>query len=384
MSKKNFSGTERQYHNLSYRRLPSGNRVIYINSCIQGTRKRHNTHLILEAGDSLPIQASNVAKEHKAIMMCHKMEREFKEGYAGLVSHSDSNILLTEWLDTYLKTQQGKSKSTCTIAKRSFELVRIFTGGKEVSLCNVDKDFLSDFFEFVRGTNNKKCRRATPLSPNTARQYCDYLGFALNKARKMGFLKENPFDNLDKTEKIRPIPVKRVYLDIEEVQHLIDTPCRHDAVKRAFLFACFCGLRLGDISALTWGNLKADENSTNVIRMQKTGTLLYFDLSPSALRWLPDRNGAEENERVFHLPSVSSVEYMLRQWCLEAGIRKHVTFHISRHTFATMLLTLGGDIYTVSKLLGHTKLQTTQIYADITNQKIRETVNLTNGVFKFN
>lgn len=71
----------------------------------------------------------------------------------------------------------------------------------------------------------------------------------------------------------------------------------------------------------------------------------------------------------------------LKQWISEAGIRKHITFHCFRHTFATMMLTLGADLYTVSKLLGHTSVKMTQVYAKIVNKKKDDAVNLTNGLF---
>lgn len=65
----------------------------------------------------------------------------------------------------------------------------------------------------------------------------------------------------------------------------------------------------------------------------------------------------------------------LREWCLKAGITKHITFHCGRHTFAVLQLSLGTEIYTVSKLLGHRELKTTQVYAQIMDAKKREAVN---------
>ncbi len=72
---------------------------------------------------------------------------------------------------------------------------------------------------------------------------------------------------------------------------------------------------------------------------------------------------------------------VLSRWAREAGIGKHVTFHVSRHTFATMALTMGADIYTTSKLLGHTEVRTTQIYARIVNSKKEEAVALLDTAF---
>jgi site-specific recombinase XerD len=71
---------------------------------------------------------------------------------------------------------------------------------------------------------------------------------------------------------------------------------------------------------------------------------------------------------------------LLKQWVLKAGITKHITFHCARHTFATMLLTYGTDIYTASKLLGHKEIRTTQIYAKIVDAKKEDAVNALPGI----
>ena len=82
---------------------------------------------------------------------------------------------------------------------------------------------------------------------------------------------------------------------------------------------------------------------------------------------------------MFHLPA--HINVCLKPWAVKAGITKHFTFHTARHTFATMMLTLGADLYTVSKLLGHTSVKMTQVYAKIVNKKKDDAVNLTNGLF---
>ena len=155
-------------------------------------------------------------------------------------------------------------------------------------------------------------------------------------------------------------------------------------MKRAFLFSCFCGLRLSDIRNLTWGGLKTDGDSNNAIDIQKTGKRIYLTLSPDALHYLPERGEATDTDTVFNLPTVGCIEEDIEVWRRRAGISKHVTFHTARHTFATMMLTLGADIYTTSKLLGHANIQTTQIYAEIIDSKKREAVNLVSGLFTHN
>ena len=115
--------------------------------------------------------------------------------------------------------------------------------------------------------------------------------------------------------------------------------------------------------------------------MQKTQKLLNVPLSKEALDCLYQKDDADEP--IFMLPAgASNIERNLTKWMQNAKITKHITYHCSRHSFATMMLTLGADIYTTSKLLGHADVKMTQVYAKIINQKKDDAVNLVNGLFE--
>lgn len=120
----------------------------------------------------------------------------------------------------------------------------------------------------------------------------------------------------------------------------------------------------------------------SVHRYGKTKDPIYLPLSQQAMKWLPERGDAKDEDKVFDLPSESRICIILDKWAKAAGITKHVTYHVSRHSFATMMLTLDVDIYTTSKLLGHKNIATTQIYAKIIDQKKDEAVNRVNDIFK--
>ena len=116
--------------------------------------------------------------------------------------------------------------------------------------------------------------------------------------------------------------------------------------------------------------------------MQKTAAPIYLPLSRQAVRWLPERKEAGEEAVIFAgLPAEPNINKVLAKWVSKAGILKKITYHTSRHTFATMMLTLGADLYTVSKLLGHANVKTTQIYAKIVDSKKTEADNLVDKVF---
>ena len=162
----------------------------------------------------------------------------------------------------------------------------------------------------------------------------------------------------------------------------MDTSAKHENIKRAFLFCCFCGLRFSDVEALTWGNITEQNGQTFArIIVRKNRQPLHVPLSPEALRWIPERGRASDTDSVFKLKEYPTARAQLKKWIESTDIKKHVTFHVARHTFATLMLTLGADLYTTSKLLGHSKVTTTQIYAKIVDAKKVEAVNLVNNIF---
>jgi integrase len=159
---------------------------------------------------------------------------------------------------------------------------------------------------------------------------------------------------------------------------MIDTECKDVRVKRLFLFSCFTGLRFKDIFNLRWKNLVKVEDGVYQMEIvqQKTKKPLAVPLSANAMQWLPDRYMDGEENRIFQMPETSCAYDYLHDWAGKAGIRKKVTFHVGRHTYATLLLYYGADLYTVSKLLGHTNVKTTQIYAKVMDESKRKAVNL--------
>lgn len=145
---------------------------------------------------------------------------------------------------------------------------------------------------------------------------------------------------------------------------------------------CFAGLRLGDVRALTWNKVfLASDGKTKFVRtiMEKTNKLVNVPLSKEALNCLNEKE--DPNEPIFTLPGTPTVCHDIRKWMQNADIKKHISFHCSRHTFATMMLTLGVDIYTTSKLLGHSNVSTTQIYSKIVDEKKVEAVNKVDNLF---
>lgn len=253
----------------------------------------------------------------------------------------------------------------------------------DIVLANADADFCRGFIAFLRYAKNNVRKDGSTISNGAAHHHQAVLNGALNKAVREGILASNPLKSLASKEKYQPSESIREYLTLEELKAAMAAPCPREDVKRAFLFSCFTGLRLSDVRSLTWVKIiKAPDGHTLYIRvrMQKTQKLLNVPLSKEALDCLYQKDDADEP--IFTLPAgASNIERNLTIWMRNAKIDKHITYHCSRHSFATMMLTLGADIYTTSKLLGHANVNTTSIYAKIVDQKKIETVGLVDNFF---
>lgn len=201
-----------------------------------------------------------------------------------------------------------------------------------------------------------------PLSRNTKVSYFNKFKACINQAYEDRIIPHNPLNGI---EGFKPEEGTRMYLTIDEVRKLAQTDCEYPGIKAAFLFSCLTGMRRGDILRLTWGDVHQQGDFTRIIfRQQKTNGQEYLDISPQAAELMGKRG--KPDEHVFqdiHSPTCTNTA--IQEWVLRAGINKKITFHCGRHTFAVMMLDLGTDIYTVSKLLGHRELSTTQIYAKV-------------------
>ena len=152
---------------------------------------------------------------------------------------------------------------------------------------------------------------------------------------KKGLILSNPCGSLDIDEKPHKPTSLRTYLTLEELKRLIRTDCACPEVKKAFLFCCFCGLRISDLTALRWEDMQKEGNDKFRLQIiqRKTKEAIYLPLSEEAIKYLPAREN--DNDRVgliFHLPSLTIICQVLKGWTLAAGIKnKKVTFHVRKH-----------------------------------------------------
>jgi integrase len=250
----------------------------------------------------------------------------------------------------------------------AYNYLETFTKGK-LRFADLNERLCNDFKEYLLTTKSNKSSKTT-LAQNSAVSYFNKLKAALKQAFKDGYL---PSDLNAKIEPIKQAETRRNFLTMEELNCLAKTECNNPLLKRAAIFSALTGLRFSDIKNLVWGDLEYIEGNGYFVlfKQQKTKGVEMMPISEQAYSLLGGRK--EPTEKVFEGLTYSAYENKhLYQWIGAAGITKDITFHCFRHTFATLQLSKGTDIYTVSKMLGHRELKTTQIYAKIIDQTKRE------------
>ena len=237
--------------------------------------------------------------------------------------------------------------------------------GAEIPFSKINMKFCEDFKAFLlnapRGGNKNGI-----LSQNSASTYFSVFKAALKQAFIDGYF------TTDIAAKIKSIPSeesRREYLTIDELNTLVATPCENDVLKRAALFSALTGLRHSDIQKLKWNEINMDNGQPRInFTQKKTKGVEYMPISQQALEICGEPKSP--NDLVFeNLTNPAWINRPLKTWVAKAGINKNITFHCFRHTFATLQLSSGTDIYTVSKMLGHTNVKTTQVYAKVIDEK---------------
>lgn len=269
----------------------------------------------------------------------------------------------------YFKTLADKRKaSNHDNWVSAYNYLETFTKGN-LKFSDLNEKFCNEFKEYLLTTKSNKSSKTT-LAQNSAVSYFNKLKATLKQAYKDGYLQN---DLNAKIEPVKQAETRRNFLTIEELNSLVKTECNNPLLKRAALFSALTGLRFSDIKNLVWGELEYIEGNGYFIqfKQQKTKGVEVLPISEQAYSLLGESK--EPTDKVFKGLSYSAYENKhLYQWIGAAGITKDITFHCFRHTFATLQLSKGTDIYTVSKMLGHRELKTTQIYAKIIDQTKRE------------
>jgi integrase len=275
---------------------------------------------------------------------------------------------LQNFIEYFAKTTKKRhinsSESIIVNWNRTHELLKLYAGDT-LPFTKIDNRLAEEFRTFLLSAPCGGNKSGT-IARNTAATYFSIFKAALKQAFVDGFL------TVDLSAKIKGIQEqesRREFLTVEELNTLVATPCDQPFLKNAALFSALTGLRHCDIQKMQWKEIQIDGEQARLnFTQQKTKGVEYMPISAQALQLCGEPRKPEQ--LVFEdLPDPSWISNPLKRWIKSAGITKKITFHCFRHTFATLQLSNGTDIYTVSKMLGHTNVKTTQIYAKVVDEK---------------
>lgn len=289
---------------------------------------------------------------------------ETEAAMASQSEHSHANFI--EYFEHEIKRRHKVNSDSIRINwNRVCELIKIHANSDVIPFSRIDLKYIEDFKQFML-TAPQGGKKKGIVSRNTAVTYFFIFKAALKQAFIDGYL------TIDLSAKVKGIPEqesRREYLTLDELNTLASTECDRPIIKRAALFSALTGMRHVDIQKLKWKEIVRDGDHWRVnFTQQKTKGVEYTPISEQA--YLLCGNRLDGERLVFEgLPAPSWISDPLARWIKAAGITKHITFHCFRHTFATLQLANGTDIYTVSKMLGHTNVRTTQIYTKVVDAK---------------
>lgn len=299
----------------------------------------------------------------------------FKNKFLGIEEESRMLIEIFENHNNQMKLLVGKEfaentyKRYITSLSHTKEFLLHKYKKKDILISKIDLAFINDYDFYLRHTRN--------CNNNSTIKYIRNFGKIVKQCYANGWIDKDPF--LNYRGKVKQ--VERTYLSQQEIQCLIDKEfkiTRLSLVRDIFLFSCFTGLAYIDVKNLTRSNISFGIDSEKWIftHRQKTESASNIPILPMTQMIIDkyqDHPESINKERLLPILSNQKMNAYLKEVATLCGIEKELTFHIARHTFATTVtLSNGVPIETVSRMLGHKDLRTTQHYAKVLDLKVSE------------
>ena len=313
----------------------------------KGIRETENLNLYLSG------KATNLQSDKRTLEKAREEQNIYEEmiKLKGSQFVTSNKMLNANYIEYFRSITNKQSKNTKKAWSNTLSHLEKYTKGKTVTFKDVNEKFWNDFKNYLL----KK------VSNNSASCYFSKVKQSFNEVMREGLpLQNNPARYI----RIKTTKSNRQFLTKSELELLINTPPPNKQVANAFIFSCFTGLRLSDIKNFTFDKIYNDRIN---VRQGKTKEFVEIKLPETAKKILEEQLliNDYDNGKVFNLLNDDRANAKIKKWIETAGIKKHITFHCARHTFACLLLATGSNIYTVSKLLGHTDIKHTLIYASL-------------------
>lgn len=351
------------------RQLRNGNVSLYLDIYQNGKRTYENLNLYLVK----PLTAIDRRQNDQTLQLAQNIKAE-KILELQKISNGVPVYKLDYSFIVFFKAmmkERYNSKGNYENWDSALQHIEIFTSDEDVTFRQITPEWLTRLKNYLmdcRALNTEK-----KLAPNSAYSYFNKVRAALRRAYEEEYIPYNP---AQRVRGIKPAETNRENLTLEEVQKIALTPCDNAELKKAFLFSALTGLRWSDVTALTWAQIEHSELTGHFIRFnqKKTKGREFLPISQQA-RDVLGPSGIPNVVIFDRLKYSVTTNVQLGRWMRRAGILKHITFHCARHTHATLLLSQGVDIYVLSKMLGHKKVSTTEIYTKVLNNNKVEAAN---------
>jgi integrase len=292
----------------------------------------------------------------------------------GFLSRSKRTGDFLKFFKSFVDKRKTAAQTTWQTWNNSYNHLSDFCGGN-CTFNQIDRDFVERYREYLLSAPSRRWKK-NKISTSTAKIYFERFRTVVRAAHEQKYLPDNPLLNIKNIKSERRQSGE--FLTLDELKKLAATPCHNmpEDLRRAALFSALTGLRHSDIQKLVWSEVQqsAARGDYLNLQIQKTGEQITLPISDEARTLLGERGNSGES--VFpNLRYSNMIVVYLGRWLIAAGIGKSLTFHAFRRTFATAQITLGSDLYTVQKMLGHSDIRQTQIYAALVDEKKREAAN---------
>lgn len=280
----------------------------------------------------------------------------------GFKENVNISVNFVAFYETVVEEKMNTTKHANYLAwKSSLGYFKAFFGNSLRSH-QLSHNHVTDYRIFLLNTNNLSIKEKRKLAVNTASTYYKHFIAVLKKAYQRKFILTNL---AEKAEYIKEEQTPREYLTEEELDLLWKTDIKIEKVKHLAFFSALTGFRFSDILKLEWESIGYDKHQGYYIKSKekKTKNVYNHPISNTAYQLLKIQDTNEG--QIFRNIRYDQISRPMKKWIELSGINKKISFHNFRHSYATLQLANGTDIYTVSKLLGHKNVSTTQIYTKV-------------------
>lgn len=367
---------------LRKRARSNGTVALYLDICRNG--KRTNEYLKLYLVPELTREDKLKNKETLKLAEAMRAKRivEIQSKDFGLDVSTHEDALFFDVMRRLIDRKEGTTKASW---RNCLSHILRYEPNERITFREITPQWVRGFRDYLDTKamqwdidTRKRGVEPKPISQGTKALMFQKICTVFNIALREGIIRTNPTVGI---ERFKEPETEREFLTIDEIRQLRKTPPPNEALAHAFFFSCLTGLRWSDIVKLKWSEVQELNSVTRIVfKQKKTGGLEYLDLNTQAASMLGSRG--KPDELVFpRLGPEQAARISIAAWVRSAGIDKHITFHCARHSFAVMMLDLGVDLYTVSKLLGHRSIETTQVYAKILDKNKKAAVERIPNIF---